>query len=315
MNKNLMPTVIKTKDEKGEVELVTNPGKLAEMFNNFFKNKVDKLREKTNLPPTIPPTRRLANWLATRDNPPPPFHLKEISLLQLRKILKKMKATRTHGVDWIDSFSLKTAGPLIEDSLLHLTNLSIRKSRFATPWKPQLILPHHKKNEKDILENYRPVSHLVQVGKIVEYAAYFQIVDHFTLNNLFHPNHHGSLANHSTTTAIIQLFDSWLEAAVRGELSAVCLLDQSAAYDLLCHQTLQQKLELYNFSSGSIEWLMSYLGDRTQLVQVESSTSKPINGGEHAVPQGSVLGGLLHVINSNDFPACHEVGHSVVYVG
>ena len=59
---------------------------------------------------------------------------------------------------------------------------------------------------------------------------------------------------------------------------------------------------------------MSYLGDRTQLVQVESSTSKPINGGEHAVPQGSVLGGLLHVINSNDFPACHEVGHSVVYV-
>ena len=116
------------------------------------------------------------------------------------------------------------------------------------------------------------------------------------------------------TTQLQQLFDSWLEAAVRGELSAVCLLDQSAAYDLLCHQTLQQKLELYNFSSGSIEWLMSYLGDRTQLVQVESSTSKPINGGEHAVPQGSVLGGLLHVINSNDFPACHEVGHSVVYV-
>ena len=94
----------------------------------------------------------------------------------------------------------------------------------------------------------------------------------------------------------------------------MCLLDQSAAYDLLCHQTLKKKLELYNFSEGSIEWLMSYLGGRTQMVQVESKTSTPLFGGDHAVPQGSVLGGLLHVINSNDFPDCHQEGDSVVYV-
>ena len=59
---------------------------------------------------------------------------------------------------------------------------------------------------------------------------------------------------------------------------------------------------------------MSYLGDRTQMVQIETKTSKPLQGGDHAVPQGSVLGGLLHLINSNDFPACHDVGESVVYV-
>ena len=106
----------------------------------------------------------------------------------------------------------------------------------------------------------------------------------------------------------------WLEADERQELSAVCLLDQSAAYDLLCHQTLREKLKLYNFSESSIEWLMSYLGGRTQLVQIKSHTSRPIEGGDPAVPQGSVLGGLLHVINSNDLPACHEEGDSVVYV-
>ena len=59
---------------------------------------------------------------------------------------------------------------------------------------------------------------------------------------------------------------------------------------------------------------MSYLGGRTQLVQVESRTSQPLDGGDHAVPQGSVLGGLLHIINSNDLPACHQTGESVVYV-
>ena len=117
-----------------------------------------------------------------------------------------MKAKRTHRTDWIDSSRSKSAGPLIEDSLIHLINLSFRESRFASRWKPQMIFPHHKKKAKDLLENYRPVSHLVQVGKMVEYAAYFQIVEHFTKHNLFHPNHHGSLANHSTSTAIIQLF-------------------------------------------------------------------------------------------------------------
>ena len=231
-----------------------------------------------------------------------------------RKIIKKMKPKRVHGVDWIDSYSLKIASPLLEDALIHMINLSISGSKFSSRWKPQLILPLHKKNERDIVGNYRPVSHLVQVGKMVEYAVYFQMVEHFVTNNLFHPNHHGSLANHSTATAIIQLFDMCLEAADTGDLSALCLLDQSAAYDLLCHQTLKEKLQIYNFSESSIDWLMSYLGGRTQLVQVESRTSGELDCGDNGVPQGSVLGGLLHVINSNDFPACHEEGNSVVYV-
>ena len=131
---------------------------------------------------------------------------------------------------------------------------------------------------------------------------------------MFHPNHHGSLAHHSTATAVIQIFDTLLEAAEKQELSAVCLLDQSAAYDLLCHKTLQEKLKIYNFDQSSTNWVMSYLGERSQIVQVEASVSSELQGGDHAAPQGSVLGGLLHVINSNDFPACHEEGDSIVYV-
>ena len=313
-NNNLAPTAIKATSENGDVELVTNPKRLANMFNNYFRTKIQLLREKTNQPPVIPPSERLRKWLVQRGDPPPPFKLKTINKVMFRKIMKKMKPKRVHGVDWIDSYSLKIASPLIEDALIHLINLSILGSKFSTRWKPQLIFPLHKKKEKDIVDNYRPVSHLVQVGKMVEYAAYFQIVEHFINNNLFHPNHHGSLANHSTATAIIQLFDMCLEAADTGELSALCLLDQSAAYDLLCHQTLKEKLQLYNFSDSSTNWLMSYLGGRTQMVQVESRTSSQLECEDTGVPQGSVLGGLLHIINSNDFPACHEEGEAVVYV-
>ena len=314
VNNNLAPTVIKKVDDKGAVEMVTNPQKLANMFNNFFRKKVELLRQKTNKPPTVQPAERLKKWLDSRANPPPPFELKIINIEMFRKIMKKMKPKRVHGVDFIDAYSLKVASPLIEDSLMHLINLSIKESLFAARWKPQLIYPLHKKNEKDLIENYRPVSHLVQIGKMVEYAVYFQIVDHFVQHSLFHRNHHGSLANHSTATAIIQLFDMWLEAAENNQLSGVCLLDQSAAYDLLCHVILKKKLSLYNFKDSSIDWLMSYLGDRTQMVQVESRRSSPLGCGDTAVPQGSVLGGLLHVINSNDFPSCHDEGESVVYV-
>ena len=94
----------------------------------------------------------------------------------------------------------------------------------------------------------------------------------------------------------------------------MCLLDQTAAYDLLCHKNLREKLSVYNFNEAAISWIMSYLEERSQIVQVEASTSSRLECGDHAVPQGSVLGGLLHVINSNDFPACHDSGESVVYV-
>ena len=158
-------------NEKGGCQEVTDTARLAELFNSFFKKKVDTLRQKTNQPPLVPPVSRLQKWLSTRSSPPPPFQLKEIDCLQFRRILKKFKLKRTHGLDWIDACSLKLAGPIVEASLIHLINLSIRQKRFAGRWKPQLIFPHFKKKERELMENYRPVSNLVQVGMMVEYAV------------------------------------------------------------------------------------------------------------------------------------------------
>ena len=115
-NKNLASTAIKMKNEKGEEEIITNPLRLSIMFNNFFRKKVQNLREKTNQPPSIPPTKRLQDWLDKRGEPPPPFQLQEINQKIFRGIMKKMKEKRVHGVDWIDSYSLKLASP---NKLIH----------------------------------------------------------------------------------------------------------------------------------------------------------------------------------------------------
>ena len=97
-------------------------------------------------------------------------------------------------------------------------------------------------------------------------------------------------------------------------MSAVLLLDQSAAYDLLDHDILLKKLARYNFDEESVSWFDSYLSNRSQSVQVEAQQSSREVLGNHAAPQGSVLGGLLFIINENDFPACRSNGDSVLFV-
>ena len=146
--KNLAPTYIKHKKDDGNPEVVTSPKQMATIFNKYFRKKVETLRSKTDKPPSLHPARRLEKWLEKRPEPPPPFTIKQVDKATLRRAIKRMKGKRVHGVDNIDSYSIKLASPLIEDSLHHLVNLSIQTSTFAPQWKPQLIFPFHKNKEK-----------------------------------------------------------------------------------------------------------------------------------------------------------------------
>ena len=230
VSKNLSPTaILHQNSDNSHPSMVSKPEQLANIFNKYFINKVSKLRNSSRVVPNINPVSRLRSWLATREDILPDFSLRKIDKKGLRRAIKKLKGKRVSGVDTIDSYSLKLAAPLIEDALLHLVNLSIESKAFARNWKPQLILPLHKKKEKSKVENYRPVSNLVEVGKLVEYVIGEQILAHFLKNNLIHPNHHGSIPNHSTSTALIHLIDMWIQAAENRELSGVCMIDQSTA--------------------------------------------------------------------------------------
>ena len=142
LNKNLAPTKLKINGD-----IISNPKSLADSFNGIFVNKVKDLRNKTNNPPKIDPIVRLNNYLSKRVIPIEEFKLKPISLETLRKHLTKMKGTRSHGTDYIDSYSLKLSAPVIEEVILHLVNLSISSNSYPTQWKYQLVLPFYKKKE------------------------------------------------------------------------------------------------------------------------------------------------------------------------
>ena len=125
-----------------------------------------------------------------------------------------------------------------------------------------MVKPLHKKGDKLIGSNYRPVAQISEVGKIVEYVIHSQVYDHFEGEDLFHQNHHGFLGHHSTATALIQLYDLWVQAADRTELSAALLLDLTAAFDVVDHSILLRKLDAYTFSEESVLCFSSYLSGR-----------------------------------------------------
>ena len=165
-----------------------------------------------------------------------------------------MNGNHACGVDMIDGFSVKLAYPLIEDVILHLVNLSLTKSHFPQYWKVSRIAPYHKKGDKQLAENYRPVSNLIYIGMICEKAVAEQIFHHFDQNNLWHENHHGFRPNHNTATALISLMDLWFQAADIGKMSGALLLDFSAAFDLVDHRIFLGKLKLYGCGEKTIEW-------------------------------------------------------------
>ena len=192
-------------------------------------------------------------------------------------------------------------------------NDSLTNGLFPTILKESIVIPLLKKASLDcnVLKNYRPVSNLSFISKVLERIAYFQILDHITDNGLKDKFQSAYKSNHSTETALLKVVNDILCAIDDGNLVLLTLLDLSAAFDTIDHSILLKRLELsFGINGTVLSWIESYLTNRVQKVKIENLYSSEIPT-KCGVPQGSVLGPLLFttyvyplcdIFNQHNFP-------------
>ena len=188
--------------------------------------------------------------------------------------------------------------PQVSTFLLDMINPSLLTGYVPQSFKVAAIKPLLKKPTLDpeVLANYRPISNLPFLSKVLEKVVADQLNEFLQNNSLFEMFQSGFRRHHSTESALVKVTNDLLIASDEGCLSVLVLLDLSAAFDTVDHQILIERLDtLIGIKGTALSWFRSYLSNRTQFVHVndESSLYTKVSYG---VPQGSVLGPILFIL-------------------
>jgi len=188
-------------------------------------------------------------------------------------------------------------------TITHIINKSILSGTFPDSLKTAVIKPLLKKSNLDqnILNNYRPVSNLSFLSKILEKVILKQLFEYLNTHSLLSPNQSAYRPAHSTETALLKVMNDILTALDRGDVTFLNLLNLSAAFDTIDHTLVYHILSHnYGISGTALSWFQSYITNCTQSVTINnlSSSSSPLS---FRVPQGSVLGPIFSSCTPNHF--------------
>uniref|UniRef100_A0A803SRC4 Reverse transcriptase domain-containing protein n=1 Tax=Anolis carolinensis TaxID=28377 RepID=A0A803SRC4_ANOCA len=270
-------------------ETPDNPATQCSDFAHFFADKVARIRSELDtgvsaMPGEVPEASVC------------PILMDSFRLVRPDDVDKFLGATRatTCSLDPCPSWLIKlTRGDLLI-WLEKIINSSLEQGIFPSSLKQAVIRPFLKKASLDpsTLNNYRPISNLPFLGKVLERVVASQLQGFLDDTDFLDHSQSGFRPGHSTETALVALVDDLRRELDRGSVSLLVLLDISAAFDTIDHGILLGRLSGMGLGGTALQWLQSFLEGHSQLVKLGDTCSDPwpLTCG---VPQGSILSPML----------------------
>ena len=301
---------IKTKDHNApncievDNELVSDNTQICDKFNDYFANVAGKILDKNKTPilKTFDKYMPAANMNTFVFEPSTP---NEVFLLIGG--LKKNKGTGPNG---IPTEILQLISFFISIPLSKIYNMCITSGVQPDKLKLAHAVPIFKKGSRLLVSNYRPISLLSNINKILEKIMHKRIYAFLEKYEILYNLQFGFRSKYSTTHALIHMTEAIRSALDSGNVTCGIFVDFAKAFDTVNHEILLKKLDNYGFRGAINNWFRSYLTNRQQKVVINGFESKN-QVMKHGVPQGSVLGPILFLIYINDLH--RSIKHCTTY--